>query len=89
VLCDGLTILDRTDLRVQLPRLSVPSLWIAGRRDRLVPHGAIAWAAQQATRARYLEFSGGHAPFLGHAAEIAAAIAAFHAETTAATEGVA
>lgn len=81
VLCDGLDILDRADLRAQLPLLGVPSLWIAGKRDRLVPHGAMAWAAQQAPRARYLELSAGHAPFLGHAAEVADAIAAFHAET--------
>lgn len=80
VLCEGLDILDRADLRAELPKLGVPSLWIAGRRDRLVPLGAMAWAAQQAPRARYLEFSAGHAPFLGHAAEIAEAITAFHAE---------
>lgn len=80
VLCDGLDILDRADLRAQLPQLRMPSLWIAGRRDRLVPHGAMAWAAQQAPHARYLELSAGHAPFLGHAVEIAEAIAAFHTE---------
>jgi pimeloyl-[acyl-carrier protein] methyl ester esterase len=80
VLCDGLAILDRADLRTQLPQLGVPSLWIAGQRDRLVPHGAMAWAAQQAPQARYLELAAGHAPFLGHAAEIADAIAAFHAQ---------
>jgi pimeloyl-[acyl-carrier protein] methyl ester esterase len=80
VLCDGLEILDRADLRAQLPQLGVPSLWIAGRRDRLVPHGAMAWAAQQAPHARYLELAAGHAPFLGHAAEIADALTAFHAE---------
>ncbi len=81
VLCDGLDILDRADLRAQLPQLAMPSLWIAGRRDRLVPLGAMAWAAQHAPQARYLELPAGHAPFLGHAAEIAEAICAFQAET--------
>jgi pimeloyl-[acyl-carrier protein] methyl ester esterase len=34
VLEDGLGILRETDLRAALPGLSMPNLWIAGRRDR-------------------------------------------------------
>lgn len=79
-LSDGLRALDSVDLRAELKRLAMPSLWIAGRRDRLVATAAMAWAAQQAPHARYLELNSGHAPFLGHAADVAQAIAAFAAE---------
>jgi pimeloyl-[acyl-carrier protein] methyl ester esterase len=79
-LCDGLEILDRADLRAVLPALTVPSLWIAGRRDKLIPPAAMQWAAQQNPHGRYLEFSAGHAPFIGHASAVADAIAAFAAE---------
>ena len=79
-MCSGLDLLAQQDLRAHLTDLSVPSLWIAGRRDRLVPTAAIAWASTQAPRARYLDFSAGHAPFIGHAAAIADAIAQFHNE---------
>jgi len=82
-LCDGLDILDRTDLRAQLAALSMPSLWLAGRRDRLIPPAAMQWAAQQSPRGSYREFSAGHAPFIGHAAVLADAIASFHAELAA------
>lgn len=73
VLEQGLRVLDSIDLRARLPELTLPNRWIAGRRDRLVPSGAMHWAAQQA-RGEYLELPTGHAPFLGHAAEIAEAI---------------
>jgi pimeloyl-[acyl-carrier protein] methyl ester esterase len=73
----GLHSLDTTDLRARLPELAVPSLWIAGHRDRLVPPGALRWAAQHSPQGRFVEFSSGHAPFIGHAAEIAGAIVAF------------
>lgn len=77
VLRDGLATLDAADLRDDLARLNVPSLWIAGRRDRLVPAHAMQRAAQLAPRAQYLEFNAGHAPFIGHAEPIAAAIRQF------------
>lgn len=80
VLCDGLDILDQADLRDSLAQLPVPSLWIAGRRDRLIPPGAMQWSAEHSPGGRYLEFSAGHAPFIGHAQAIAEAIVAFNAE---------
>ena len=73
---EGLDLLDRCDFRAQLSALSMPSLWIAGRRDRIVPPGALRWAAAQCAHGNYLELSAGHAPFLSHAAEVAEAIAA-------------
>ena len=76
----GMQVLETTDLRARLPELAMPSLWIAGRRDRLVPAAAMRWAAQHCTHGRYLEFPSGHAPFIGHADEVASAIAAFAQE---------
>lgn len=72
VLADGLRILRDTDLRAELAGLAVPSLWLGGRRDRLVP-----WRALDASVALAPHASGaciahaGHAPFLSHADEVA------------------
>ena len=77
-LCDGLDILQRSDLRAGLPTLAIPSLWLAGRRDRLVSPAAMRTASEQAPFADFVEIqSGGHAPFLTHADEVVAAVAAF------------
>ena len=78
VLADGLTLLETADLRAALPTLPVPSLWLAGRRDRLVDPRAMRDAAALAPRAELhvLEHAG-HAPFLTHADEVAARLDAF------------
>ena len=74
----GLQLLGHSDLRRSLPALRVPSLWLAGRRDRLVPPGGMRGAAGLAPGARFIEIAGGgHAPFLAHADQVAAALAAF------------
>lgn len=76
----GLALLRNTDLRAGLPTLAMPSLWIAGRRDRLVRAQAVESAAQAAPNARYVRVNrAGHAPFLSHADEVAAALQEFHA----------
>lgn len=81
VLHEGLRLLDECDLRDRLPDLGVPSLWIAGRRDRLVNWQAMQAAATWVADARFLRIDGGgHAPFLTHQDEIAAAIESFAAE---------
>jgi pimeloyl-[acyl-carrier protein] methyl ester esterase len=81
VLCDGLELLESTDLRAALPTLAMPSLWLAGRRDRLVGPAAMQAAAAMAPRGTFhLVASGGHAPFLSHAEEVADAIAELAAE---------
>ena len=77
VLEDGLGILRNTDLRGRLAQLLPPSLWIAGRRDRLVPSAAMHWSSQQCAGGIYREIASGHAPFLSHAREVADAIIAF------------
>ncbi len=77
-LLEGLSLLDRLDLRDALPGLRVPSLWISGKRDRLVPTGAMPAAAALAPEARSLVIpNAGHAPFLGAADTVAAEIDGF------------
>ena len=77
-LAEGLAVLQDSDLRAGLPTLSVPSLWIAGRRDRLVFPQAMEAAAAQTPGARFLRIEhGGHAPFLSHADEVADALRVF------------
>jgi pimeloyl-[acyl-carrier protein] methyl ester esterase len=81
VLCDGLGLLEDSDLRAALPTLAMPSLWIAGRRDRLVSPAAMQSAADAAPGARFHQVSsGGHAPFLTQADEVAQAIRGFAAD---------
>jgi len=74
----GLQLLESTDLRRSLPSLAVPSLWLAGRRDRLVNPRGMAAAAGRAPGSRFVELPGaGHAPFLGHVDAVAAQLLAF------------
>ena len=78
VLADGLELLETADLRDALPKLAVPSLWIAGRRDRLVDPRAMREAADAVAGAKFAVVDhGGHAPFLTHADEVAALLAGF------------
>ncbi len=86
VLVDGLRILETADQRALLPRLRVPSLWIAGRRDRLVDPRAMRDAAAAIEHAGHAAATfvqiehAGHAPFLTHADEMLAPLNAFLAE---------
>ncbi|HWS78986.1 MAG TPA: pimeloyl-ACP methyl ester esterase BioH [Thermomonas sp.] len=78
VLAEGLQVLEGSDLRAVLPSLRVPSLWIGGRRDRLVDPRAMREAAGIAPNAHYVEVEhAGHAPFLTHADDVAAALRDF------------
>jgi len=78
VLCDGLGLLENSDLRGALPTLAMPSLWLAGHRDRLVSPAAMQAAAEMAPGASFhCAQSGGHAPFLTHADEVAGAVFGF------------
>lgn len=79
-LVEGLELLQESDLREGLPTLSMPSLWLAGRRDRLVSPAAMQAAAALAPGSRFVQFDhGGHAPFLSHATDVAAALVEFSA----------
>jgi pimeloyl-[acyl-carrier protein] methyl ester esterase len=78
VLADGLQLLETCDLRAVLPSLPVPSLWLAGRRDRLVDPRAMRDAAALAPAAElHVIEHAGHAPFLTHADPVAAYLAGF------------
>lgn len=77
VLVDGLHVLETSDLRARLHELVQPSLWIAGRRDRLISAEAMRWSAQQSPQGSFVEISSGHAPFLSHPDEVARAIEHF------------
>jgi pimeloyl-[acyl-carrier protein] methyl ester esterase len=77
-LAEGLAILHDADLREGLPRLEMPSLWLGGRRDRLVAPAALRAAAALAPQSTYVEIAGaGHAPFLTHADAVIDALDAF------------
>jgi pimeloyl-[acyl-carrier protein] methyl ester esterase len=71
-LVDALELLRNTDLRAVLPRLRVPGLWLAGRRDRLVDPRAMRAAAGRSPRASmHVIEHAGHAPFLTRADAVA------------------
>jgi pimeloyl-[acyl-carrier protein] methyl ester esterase len=78
----GMQILEHTDMRSSMSRLAIPNLWIAGRRDRLVPPAAMAWSAQQNPLGRFLELLSGHAPFIADAPAVANAIGEFASTIT-------
>lgn len=85
---EGLELLDTLDLRRALADLAMPSLWLSGRRDRLVPAGAMPAAAALAPGGTSLAIAGaGHVPFLGAADEVASAIDAYVLSLDGATAG--
>ena len=84
VLAEGLRTLQANDLRSEVPTLQVPSLWIAGRRDRLVNPAAMRWSADNAPDARFVQVEhAGHAPFLTHADAVAQGLTDFLAKVDA------
>ena len=63
----GLAILRDADLRDTLPRITSPTLVIAGERDKLTPPEASHYLAQSLPHARVVVVAGAaHAPFLSH-----------------------
>jgi pimeloyl-[acyl-carrier protein] methyl ester esterase len=77
---EGLGLLHDSDLRAVLPGLAMPSLWIAGRRDRLVSPKAMQAAAALAPRSHFQQLDhAGHAPFLTEPKAVAEALTAFAA----------
>ncbi len=77
VLCEGLELLENTDLIDACRNLNVPSLWCAGKRDRLVSPLAMQTACEMANGEFIAIQGGGHAPFLTHADLVAQAITDF------------
>lgn len=74
---EGLGVLEVFDARAELAKLRMPSLWLAGRRDRLVTSAAMRWAAANSPSGQYLELASAHAPFLSEPDRIASAIMEF------------
>ncbi len=72
----GLAMLENIDLRARLSDLRVPSLWLGGRRDRIVPPQAIL-AAAGLCRGRAELLAAAHAPFLTHPERVANFISEF------------
>jgi pimeloyl-[acyl-carrier protein] methyl ester esterase len=63
----GLELLAKTDLRADLPHIRLPTLVIAGERDRLTPAEAGARLAEAIAGACFMSIPGAaHAPFLSH-----------------------
>jgi len=63
----GLGILRTADLRDELAAIAIPSLVIAGERDRITPVAAGRELASRLPSARFVEVpKAGHAPFLSH-----------------------
>lgn len=74
----GLHLLEQADMRADLPKLTAPSLWLAGRRDRLADWRAMQAAATLAPRAAFHRIDGAaHAPFLTHVDEVASQVLGF------------
>jgi pimeloyl-[acyl-carrier protein] methyl ester esterase len=64
---DGLRLLAEGDLRPRLPTLQVPSLWLFGERDTLVPKGAAEQVQDLLSDRRCKVMPrAAHAPFLSH-----------------------
>jgi len=78
VLCEGLELLETTDLIQACSDLKIPSLWCAGKRDRLVSPLAMQTASAMASGEFLAIQGGGHAPFLTHADQLATAITDFY-----------
>ena len=74
VLQEGIRILEDTDRRAALPDLAVPSVWTAGRRDRLVHPQVMRWCSAQCGGAFNEIERAGHAPFFGYADAVAQAL---------------
>jgi pimeloyl-[acyl-carrier protein] methyl ester esterase len=74
VLQEGIRILQDSDRRTALAELSLPSAWIAGHRDRLVPPQAMQWSASQCGGSYTDIQHAGHAPFFSHADAVVQAL---------------
>lgn len=63
----GLEILEQVDQRAGLSQLhALPTLWLGGKRDRIVPPAALQWAAMAAGGSAQIIDRAAHAPFLSH-----------------------
>lgn len=83
-LAAGLTLLEHNDLRALAPRIQVPALVIAGQHDRVTAAAAGQTLSQLLPQGQLLTIRrAGHAPFLSHPGQVAAALLAFTREPAA------
>lgn len=74
----GLEMLHNCDFSTQLTQLQPALLALGGRRDRLVPPGALSTTAERVRDGRAVIIPGaGHAPFIGHRDEFARQLVEF------------
>lgn len=76
-LATGLDLLASVDLSGQLKNLQMPSLWLSGRRDRLVLPAAMEQAAATSQGEYHMIRGASHAPFLHQGDELIEHILAF------------
>jgi pimeloyl-[acyl-carrier protein] methyl ester esterase len=78
---NGLDLLGSLDLRARMPDIAQPTLLISGQNDRVTPPGAARWMAAAMQQARMVEVPrAGHASFVSHHVEVAAALREFLAD---------
>ncbi len=63
-LCDSLNLLAMTDLRDRASKLQVETQIIAGQHDRVIPHAASEWLADEIPNSEFVLFDSGHLPFI-------------------------
>ncbi|MEO6078191.1 MAG: alpha/beta fold hydrolase [Steroidobacteraceae bacterium] len=81
---NGLDLLHTLDLRAHAVEVMQPTLVISGQNDRVTPPGAARWLAAALPQAQLVEVPrAGHAPFVSHHQEVAAAVRVFLAATAA------
>jgi pimeloyl-[acyl-carrier protein] methyl ester esterase len=77
-LINGLDLLSTLDLRPRVDAIAQPTLVISGQNDRVTSPAAARWLAGALPRARLVKISrAGHAPFVSHHEEVAAAVREF------------
>ena len=66
----GLHLLRHADLSLSLKKLQMPSLWLTGRRDRMVRPAAVQLASEFSQGKYQMIRGAGHAPFIHHSDEL-------------------
>jgi pimeloyl-[acyl-carrier protein] methyl ester esterase len=75
---EGLELLSQRDERLNTRQLTLPTLWLMGKRDRLAPWQAARDMAEQMPEARVrLLAKAGHAPFITHTNNVAESLLRF------------
>jgi pimeloyl-[acyl-carrier protein] methyl ester esterase len=75
---NGLDLLEELDLRPRVPAITQPVLIIAGQNDRVTSPASAQWLAQALPQSQLIEIPrAGHAPFVSHHEEVAAAVRSF------------